>query len=297
MSTATLDRWLRTRTLHHADFPAERLAVERDATISVVVPTKECAGTIGAIVGALLRLEAAGAIDEVLVVDAGSEDGTAAAAQEAGAAVALESELLPEFGPVLGKGDAMWRALAATTGDVVAFVDGDSESFGQHFACGILGPIVCEPGARFAKGFYRRPFRAGETVIPQGGGRVTELTAKPLLRRFWPELAGVHQPLAGEIAARRSLLEAIPFATGYAVETAMLIDAYAQVGLRGIAQVDLDVRQNRHQSLARLGPMADDVLEAVARRLAAGGRLDDAGRAAGGVVERPPMASLRSAAA
>lgn len=286
MDTATLDRWLRTRTFHHADFPVERVAVERDATVSVVVPTKECAATIGAIVGALLRLEAAGAIDEVLVVDAGSDDGTAAAAGEAGAAVALESEMLPDFGPVLGKGDAMWRALAATTGDVVAYVDGDSESFGPHFACGILGPVVCEPGARFAKGFN-----------PQGGGHVTELTAKPLLRRFWPELAGVRQPLAGEIAARRSLLEAIPFATGYAVETAMLIDAYAKVGLRGLAQVDLDVRQNRHQPLARLGPMADDVLEAVTRRLATEGRLGDAGRAPGGVVERPPMTSVRSAAA
>jgi len=295
--TTPVERWLRSRTFHHADFPVERLAVERDATVSVVVPTKDCAATIGPIAETLLDLVTAGAVDEVLVVDADSADGTAAVAEAAGARVALESGLMTELGPVLGKGDAMWRALAVTTGDVIAYLDGDTEVFGSHFVTGVLGPVVCDPGASFAKGFYRRPFRAGETVMPVGGGRVTELTAKPLLRRFWPELAGFHQPLAGEMVGRRSLFEAIPFATGYAVETGMLIDAYLAVGLRGLAQVDLDVRQNRHQSLADLAAMADHVLDAAAVRLGADGRLSDAGAPAVGVVERPPMASVRAAAA
>lgn len=284
---------LRTRSHHHADFPAERLAVERDATVSVVVPTKACAATIEAVVRALLGLVEVGAIDEVLVVDADSADGTAALARNAGARVVSEGELLPEHGPVLGKGDAMWRALGATSGDVVAYVDGDTEDFAPHFAAGVLGPVVCGSGALLAKGFYRRPFRTGETVSPDGGGRVTELTAKPLLRRFWPELAAFHQPLSGELAARRSLLEAIPFCTGYAGEMAMLIDAYERVGLRRLAQVDLDVRHNAHQPLSALAAMADDVLEAAMRRLEAGGDRVEAGR----VVERPPMASVRASAA
>ena len=286
-----VERWLRTRTFHHADFPAERLAVERDATVSVCVPAKDCAATIAPIVRGLVGLIDRGAIDEVVVVDAGSRDETAALARAAGAHVIAETALLPSFGPVLGKGDAMWRALTALTGDVVVYVDGDSEDFGPHFACGLAGPVVCEPGAQLVKGFYRRPFRAGETTLAQGGGRVTELTAKPLLRRFWPDLEGVHQPLAGELAARRSLLERIPFATGYAVETAMLLDAYAEVGLRGLAQVDLDVRQNAHKSLADLGGMADDVLGAVAHRLEREGRLG-APDAAVTFTERPPMAGV-----
>lgn len=294
---STLDRWLDTRTFHHAEFPAERLAVERDATVSVCVPAKDCARTIERVVGELVGLVGQGAVDEVLVIDAGSADGTGELARAAGARVVDESTLLPAFGPVLGKGDAMWRSLAASTGDVVAFVDGDSESFGAHFACGVLGPVVCEPGAWLAKGFYRRPFRAGPVTMPDGGGRVTELTAKPLLRRHWPELAGFHQPLAGELAASRALLERLPFATGYAAEMAMLIDAYRDGGLRRLAQVDLDARQNDHQSLAGLASMADHVLEAATRRLAAEGRLTEPGTPVVEIVERPPMRSVRASAA
>ncbi len=286
---ARVQRWLRSRTFHHADFPAERLAVERDATITVCVPAKDCAATIEPVVRTLMGLVEKGAIDEVVVVDADSPDGTADLARSAGARAVSESSLVPQFGPVLGKGDAMWRALSVLDADVVAYVDADAGDIGEHFACGVLGPVVCEPGAAFTKAFYRRPFRAGDTTLPDGGGRVTELTAKPLLRRFWPELAGFHQPLSGEVAARRTLLERIPFATGYAVEIAMLIDAYAEVGLRRLAQVDLDVRQNAHQSLAALGSMADQVLDAAVRRVA-----DQ--HPVAGVVERPPMASVRSAA-
>ena len=283
-----MQRWLESRTFHHSAFPPERLAVERDATVSVCVPAKDCAATIAPIVTALCGLVEQGAIDEVLVVDAGSADGTGDLARAAGARVVVDAELRPDIGPVLGKGDALWRSLSAVTGDVVAFVDGDSAGFGAHFACGIVGPIVCEPGAQFVKAFYRRPFQVeGGATVPDGGGRVTELTAKPLLRRFWPDLAGVHQPLAGEMAGRRALLERLPFATGYAVEIALLLDVYADVGLRGMAQVDLDVRQNAHQSLARLGAMSDAVLEAAIRRLEREGRLADPGPPAYDLVVRP----------
>jgi len=158
--------------------------------------------------------------------------------------------------------------------------------------------LLCDGGIDFVKGFYRRPFRVGELALPSGGGRVTELTARPLLSRFYPDLAGFRQPLAGELAARRELLERVPFTTGYAVETALLIDVYRELGLRAMAQVDLDVRQNRHQPLEALGPMAAAVLDAVATRLAREGRLADEPPPADGpeLVERPPLASLRAAA-
>ena len=297
IASSSIDRWLRTRTFHHAEFPPERIAVERDATVSVCVPAKDCGATIGPIVTVLAGLVERGVVDEVLVIDAGEVDGTDEIVRAAGLLVLHESELLPAYGPIAGKGDVMWRSLPVLTGDVVVYVDGDTTGFGEHFVCGIAGPVVCEPGAAFAKAFYRRPFQAGDTTLPHGGGRVTELTAKPLLRRFWPELAGFHQPLAGELAARRGLLERLPFATGYGVEMAMLIDAHAAVGLRGLAQVDLDVRQNAHQSLEALGAMADDVLEAGAARLQGDGRLAAPGAAARERPVRPPIVSLPAARA
>ena len=194
---------------------------------------------------------------------------------------------------------------------MVCYLDADSEDFGPHFASGVLGPILCEPGVEYVKGFYRRPFKSGGVAVPDGGGRVTELTARPLLNLFYPELAQLRQPLAGEIAARRTLLERLPFASGYGVEIAQLIDAYRAVGVHALAQVDLDVRQNRHQSLAALGPMAYAVLRAVVERLVREGRFDPSALSGderflvplgGGVeeriveaVERPPLQSLRAA--
>jgi glucosyl-3-phosphoglycerate synthase len=284
-------RWGATRTYHHSRYPPARIAAERGgASVSVCLPARECAATVGPIVTALLALRDAGAIDEVVVVDAASSDGTAEAAVRAGAVVHQEAELLPEHGPVLGKGDAMWRALSVLGGELVCFLDADIEGFAAHFCSGLLGPLVCESGVGFVKAFYRRPFEHGGLALPEGGGRVNHLMARPALALFYPELAAVRQPLAGEIAARRALLERLPFATGYAVEIAMLIDAWREVGLDGIAQVDLDVHRNRHQPLQALTPMAQAVLAAVARRLAREGRLAEPPDAA--AVERPPLASL-----
>ena len=171
---------------------------------------------------------------------------------------------MPHFGQVLGKGDAMWRALGALEGEIVCYLDADSEDFSAHFATGLLGPLVCEPGVEFVKAFYRRPFEHGGVALPEGGGRVNHLTARPALALFYPQLAEVRQPLAGEVAARRGLLERLPFATGYGVEIGMLIDAWTTVGLEGIAQVDLEVHRNRHQPLAELTPMATTVLATIA---------------------------------
>jgi glucosyl-3-phosphoglycerate synthase len=300
--------WYRSNTFHHGSFPPERLAAQRNCTVSLCLPTRNEESTIGPILERLVPLRAQGVVDQIVVVDQ-SLDGTAQIARALGAEVYDQTELAQELGPVLGKGDAMWRALLVLDGDVICFLDADSERFGSHFACGLLGPLLCDPRLSFVKGFYRRPFRVGETTLPDEGGRVTELTARPLLNLFYPDLAAVEQPLAGEIAARRELLEQLPFVTGYGVDIALLLDAYKAAGLEHLGQVDLDVRQNAHQPLRDLGPMAYAVLQAVVARLEREGRMrgpleatftspggPGATTSAASVVERPPRASLRAAA-
>jgi glucosyl-3-phosphoglycerate synthase len=289
MASPIAERWAKARSFHHSLYPPERIAAERDRSVSVCLPARECAETVGQVVGALAKLRQAGVIDEIAVVDAASADGTAAVARRAGAVVWQEAELMPAYGPVLGKGDAMWRALSALSGELVCFLDADSEGFSAHFATGLLGPLVCERGISFVKGFYRRPFAQAEVEDADGGGRVNRLTARPALQVFYPELAQVRQPLAGEVAAPRQLLESLPFATGYGVEIAMLVDVWREHGLEAMAQVDLDEHHNRHQPLSALTPMAATVLATLA------GRLEDEGRlqgAEGVPPERPPLASV-----
>ena len=269
-------QWLRSNSFNHAEFPAERIAARRTASISVCLPARDEERTIGPIIAKLMPLVERGTIDEVVVVD-DSSDGTGEIAARLGAKVHRQSDLVPQLGPILGKGDAMWRSLSVIKGEIVCFLDADSENFSEHFACGLIGPLVEQQRISFVKGFYRRPFRQAGMTLPEGGGRVTELTARPLLNLFYPDLAGVRQPLAGELAARRDLLEALPFLTGYGVDIALLIDAYRERGLDAIAQVDLDTRQNDHQQLADLGPMAFAVLRAVSSRLERDGRLADVG--------------------
>jgi len=300
--------WHRSNTFHHAAFPPAWLATERSTSVSICLPARDEASTIGPIVDALVPLLEVGVADQLVVVD-DSGDGTGAIAAARGAEVHRQADLRPELGPVLGKGDAMWRSLEVLSGEIVCFLDADSGAFGPHFATGLLGPLVAHEELRFVKGFYRRPFRQGGVTLDDGGGRVTELTARPLLNRFYRELAGFRQPLAGEIAARRELLEQLPFLTGYAVDVALLIDAWREAGLDALAQVDLDVRENDHQPLSELGPMAAAVLQAVTSRLERDGRLAPAGAAgylapaADGLelrevelIERPPLAALRAAA-
>ncbi len=282
------------RIFHHSAYTPEQIAAARrrqGLSVAVCLPARECAGTVGQIVSSLGELRERRALDRIIVVDAASPDGTAELAARAGAEVLQEAELLASYGPVLGKGDAMWRALSALDSDVVCFLDADSEHFSLHFATGLLGALVCEPGVSFVKAFYRRPF-AGDAPGAEQGGRVNHLMARPALAAFYPQLAHIRQPLAGEVAARRELLLRLPFATGYGVEIAMLIDAWRAVGVHEIVQVDLDEHHNRHQPLSALSPMALTVLATIARRLEHEGRLAADGASAHAPPERPPLASL-----
>jgi glucosyl-3-phosphoglycerate synthase len=282
------------RSFHHSDFSLELLRERKRESVTVVLPAREVAGTIGPIIECLQGLGEL--VDQVLVVDAASDDGSADLAASLGAEVVQEAELLPEFGPVLGKGDAMWRALSAARGDLIVYLDSDTRRFPSHFALGLLGPLLCHAELSFVKAAFRRPFTTPDGVEhPEGGGRVNELTARPLLRAFYPELAEFAQPLAGEVAARRELLHRLPFATGYSVEMSMLLDVHAELGTTdGMAQSDLDVRLNDHQALSALGAMASAVAAAVFRRLQQDGRLDRAEAAGQGLVDRPPFATLRA---
>jgi glucosyl-3-phosphoglycerate synthase len=265
---------------------------ERRESVTVLVPARNEAATIAPIVRDLVALRDDGLIDQVLVAEHDSTDGTGEVAARLGAEVVRTDKVFPELGPVAGKGDNLWRGLTAATGDLVCFVDADSADFGPHFVHRLVGPLR-EPGIEYVKGYYRRPWRDGDEVKPSGGGRVTTLLARPLLRRFYPELAWLQQPLAGEMAARRSLFEAMPFATGYGLEIGLLIDIYRKVGAAAIRQVDLHSRQNRHRPLDELAPMSDAILESVSARLLEDGRLSGV---AARRYERPPLAEVRAAA-
>lgn len=251
----------------HRDFDPRRLAARKEEaglTVSLCIPARDEAATIGRIVEIARRrlAEAVPLLDEILVVDDHSTDGTAAAAVAAGARVVHSADVLPDAGPGSGKGDAIWKSLAASTGDLVAWVDGDITDFGPRFVTGLLGPLLTSPSVQFVKGFYRRPGggRSG------GGGRVTELVARPLIARLFPALSGVVQPLAGEYAGRRTVLEAVPIVCGWGVDLALVVDVVARHGLPALAQVDLGTRRHRHRPLDQLSPQALAILTAALRR-------------------------------
>jgi glucosyl-3-phosphoglycerate synthase len=265
-----VSKWFEQRSFHCRDFCelATRGGHGAELTTTLILPTRNVVTTIGSILQAVTRLnERSGLIDQVIVVDADSTDGTQEIARAWGAELYSENELLPGYGPAQGKGDAMWRALSVARGDIVLYADADTVDFGEHFVYGTLGPLLTVPGVQFSKAAYRRPFVQEGHFAADGGGRVTELMAKPLLNFFYPELTGFVQPLAGEFAAYRELLCNMPFFTGYGVEIGLLIDVFEEVGLSAMAQVDLGTRQNRHQSLASLTRMSSTVLRALARRL------------------------------
>ncbi|HEY1687646.1 MAG TPA: glucosyl-3-phosphoglycerate synthase [Solirubrobacteraceae bacterium] len=258
--------WRARRSYRASEFPLDCLLAAKQHTIALLLPTREVAKTIAPIAQIAACLRDAGLLDEVLVIDADSEDDTATIARQAGLEVVQENQLLSDYGPAQGKGDAMWRGLAATSSEIVAFADTDTEDFHEGFLLGLVGPLLCDPDIQLVKGTFRRPFRNGNTVLAEGGGRVTELMARPLLNLHAPELAVFDQPLAGETAGRRALLEQIPFSAGYGVEIAMLIDSWRACGLDALAQVDLGQRQNRHQPLRDLSAMAYAVLLAAQTR-------------------------------
>jgi len=299
------EEWFAARSYRHDRFSdvAALAARKRELglTTSLVLPCREVAATVGSVLGAVEPLRGPDPLlDQVVVVDAGSRDGTADIARGRGAEVHDEAALVPEAGPVLGKGDAMWRALSVAHGDIVLYADADSPSFRAHFVTGMLGPLLLDAGVQFVKATYNRPFTAPDGTVVDDAGRVTELTAKPLLAMFFPELCGFGQPLAGELAARRDLLCSIPYFTGYAVEIGMLVDVFARVGLGAMAQVDLGSRVNRSQRLLALNSMSYAVARALLSRAGHAGGAESYLHAAnepGGVrlerrrvpvVERPP---------
>lgn len=243
--------------------------------MSVVLPALNEEATVGDIVG-VIRTElmlAAPLVDELIVIDSGSTDRTAAVATAAGALVYHRDEILPQVPAVPGKGEVLWRSLLAASGDVIAFVDADLREFSSAFVRGPLGPLLTDPNVHLVKAMYDRPLELPGRVSPDGGGRVTELVARPLVNLYWPELAGFVQPLGGEYAVRRHLLERLPFPCGYGIELAMLIDTLRMLGLDAMAQVDVGVRKHRHQDDRSLGRMASELWQAVVGRLHREGRV------------------------
>lgn len=307
------ESWLCRRSWSADDRPLPRLlAAKRRAgaagTVSVVLPALNEEATVGTIAEAIRTelVERVPLVDELLVMDSGSTDRTAAVAAAAGAKVVHRDEVLPRLPALPGKGEVLWRSLFATTGEIVCFVDADLREFDTRFVSGILGPLLTDPGVQLVKAMYDRPLGGGAEGAGQGG-RVTELVARPLLNLHWPRLAGVVQPLGGEYAARRSLLERLPFPVGYGVELGTLVDTLHLAGLDAIAQVDVGVRRHRHQDGQALGRMAAAIYRTAQARLPGGGPPLRAGltqfdRAANGgftpvhhrvdTTERPPAVEI-----
>ncbi|MEW1700162.1 glucosyl-3-phosphoglycerate synthase [Streptomyces sp. NPDC093249] len=300
-----VERWLDRRSWSLADRPLDQvLAAKRSTRVSVVLPALNEEATVGEIVSVIRRelmSEAVPLVDELVVIDSGSTDRTAEVAAAAGARVVARNAVLPRIPAVPGKGEVLWRSLMVTSGDVVCFVDADLRDFSADFVTGIVGPLLTDPEVSFVKAMYDRPL--GDA--PGQGGRVTELVARPLLNLHWPALAGFVQPLGGEYAARRSLLERLPFPVGYGVELGLLVDALHTVGLDALAQVDVGVRKHRHQDGQALGRMAAAIYRTAQLRLSRGHlvrpRLTQFERGAEGfeprtyavdTEERPPMVEI-----
>jgi glucosyl-3-phosphoglycerate synthase len=304
---ADVREWWHRRTSSAADWPlADLLAAKGETTVSVVLPARDEQETVGEIVEVIQR-ELAGVMDEIVVIDSCSTDDTARVAERAGARVHAQEEILPDLEPLAGKGEALWKSLAVTSGDVLVFVDADIRNFRSAMVGGLLGPLFSDRTLAYTKGCYDRPLNGA----PTGGGRVTELVARPLINLHWPELAGFMQPLAGEYAGRRSALERVPFLTGYGVELGLLIDLLDLVGLDALAQVDLGSREHAPQSTEALGGMAAQIMLAAWSRLCRQGKirtehvpsaeLAQFRRGEGGheeltrqvgIAERPPMLTL-----
>lgn len=251
---------------HHSQFSASDLALSKGGRrVTVCLPASDEAATVGSIVATVVAelVDDTGLVDEVLVVDDGSSDATAAVARGAGARVVGTSGL--------GKGGAMWTGVSEAGGDLIAFCDADVRAFPASFVVGLLGPLLADDDVAFVKAFYERPF--GD--LPGEGGRVTELVAKPLLRRLFPHLAAVLQPLAGECASRRDVLEQLPFVEGYGVDLGLVIDVVELFGAGALAQVDLGHRQHRNRPLHELAPQADAVLATALARAGLAGAVPE----------------------
>jgi glucosyl-3-phosphoglycerate synthase len=265
------EAWYRRRTSHWQDWPTAALLDAKarcGARISVVIPARNEERTVAGVAGPLVQalMSDAPLVDELVVIDSDSTDGTAEAATVAGAVVHRASDIAPVLGAYRGKGEALWKSLMVTTGDVLVFVDADLTQWGPHFVTGLLGPLLADPGVQLVKGFYARIRTEADGSTSAEGGRVTELVARPVLSLWWPHLAAVVQPLAGEWAARRTLMESLSIPVGYGVELATLLDTVSGHGLDAVAQVDLGSRAHRHQANHDLAVMAAELLAVAERR-------------------------------
>ena len=262
-----LNRWLKENTFHHSRFSGieklVRLKEEKNLTISAALPTLNEEKTIGKEVVVIKSelMERYPLIDELVVIDSGSTDKTREIAAQYGADVYLASDCIPEEEVYYGKGENLWKSLYILKGDIIVWIDADIKNIHPRFIYALVGPLLEYPRIGYVKGFYERPIELGKELRPSGGGRVTQLLVRPLFCHFFPELAGIIQPLSGEYAGRREILERVPFFIGYGVETGLLIDICNQYGMEHIAQVDMDKRVHRNQSLDKLSEMSFQILQ------------------------------------
>jgi glucosyl-3-phosphoglycerate synthase len=268
-----VDKWFAENTYSAEEFSdlVTLLALKRKQglTISLALPALNEEKTVGPVIRAVKEplMEYLPILDEIILVDSDSTDHTRQIAQELGVEVHIHQQTLPPYGARPGKGEALWKSLYLTRGDIILWIDTDIVNIHPRFVYGLIGPLLLQPQVQFVKGFYRRPLRVGEKLQAGGGGRVTELTARPLLNLFYPELSGVIQPLSGEYGGRRSALEKMAFFSGYGVEIGLLIDAFEQCGLGGIAQVDLRERVHHNQPLESLSKMSFAIIQAMIHKL------------------------------
>ena len=268
-----VDQWFAENTFHRQEFADLAKLVElkqkQNLTISVGLPALNEAETVGNIIRIIKStlFDEIPLLDEIVLIDSGSTDDTIKIAEDIGIPTYVHQDILPQHGTFRGKGEALWKSLFVLKGDIITWVDTDIHNFYPGFIYGLLGPLLREPEIEYVKGFYRRPIKMAGEMVSEGGGRVTELTIRPLFNLLYPELSGMIQPLAGEYAGRRTALERLPFFTGYGVETGLLIDLFNEIGLSAIAQVDLEERVHRNQSLASLSQMAFAILQVVMQRL------------------------------
>ncbi|WP_457571880.1 glucosyl-3-phosphoglycerate synthase [Desulfovulcanus sp.] len=268
-----INDWLKSNTFHHSQFKdISRLVAEKEkqgVTISLCIPTLNEEKTIGkeVVIFKSELMDRYPLIDELAVIDSGSTDRTLEVAASFGADVYLSAEILPQMGAKRGKGENLWKAIYQLKGDIIVYVDADIKNIHPRFVYGLVAPLIYRREIKYVKAFYDRPLALSGQIRPSGGGRVTEILIRPLFSLFFPELTALVQPLSGEYAARREILEKIPFPIGYGVETSHLIDVYSEWGLEALAQTDLDRRVHRHQSTRDLGKMAFGILRVFFKRL------------------------------
>ncbi|RJQ53308.1 MAG: glucosyl-3-phosphoglycerate synthase [Actinobacteria bacterium] len=274
--------WFDSRTFHCRQFRNVAKLVEakqrQGLSISLGLPTLNVEETVGKIVSMLVRVlvERHPLLDQVAIIDSHSSDRTVEIAESLGAEVYFDDDLLPTMGTAAGKGEALWKSLDALWGDIVIWIDSDIRNIHPRFVYGLVGPLLTDSEVKFVKAFYERPLHEGSVVHETGGGRVTELMARPALNLFYPHLSGFMQPLSGEYAGRREVFESVPFFTGYAVETGLLVDISERYGLESMAQVDLAQRIHSNQPLQALGRMSFAILKAVMMMLEREGRVKGA---------------------